>query len=151
MVAFHAPLGAVTSTVSPDRVTEQRRAERRGRRHGSRPAERRDLDGHRLAALVLDLDDRADADLVAGRLLDDLRQVEPRAQCADLRLEEALLVLRGVVLEVLGEVAELARLLDRGDDLGAARALELFELEPQRLGLLRGEPRRLPLRAAAAA
>ena len=66
--------------------------------------------------------------------------VEPRAQRADARLEQALLVLRGVVLEVLGEVAELARRLDRGDDLGAARPLELLELDPQRLGLLRGQP-----------
>src|SRR5262249_38814707 len=66
--------------------------------------------------------------------------VEPRPQRADARLEQALLVLRRVVLEVLGEVAELARLLDRGDDLGAARALELGELLAQRLRLLLGEP-----------
>ena len=66
--------------------------------------------------------------------------VEPVAERADARLEQALLVLGGVVLEVLGEVAELAGLLDRGDDLGAPRALELLELGPQRLGLLRGEP-----------
>ena len=81
-------------------------------------------------------------------LLDDLRAVEARAQRADARLEQALLVLRGVVLEVLGEVAELARLLDRGDDLRAARAFELGELFAQRGGLLRGEAfvRRSPLR-----
>ena len=66
--------------------------------------------------------------------------VESRPQRADARLEEALLVLRRVVLEVLGQVAELARFLDRRDDLLAARALELLELGPQRLGLLRGQP-----------
>ena len=62
------------------------------------------------------------------------------AQRADARLEEALLVLRRVVLEVLREVAELARRLDRGDDGGAARALELGELLAQRVRLLRREP-----------
>src|SRR5205823_5926605 len=90
--------------------------------------------------LVLDLDDRADPDLVAARVVDDLGMVEPRAKRADARLEHSLLVLRGVVLEVLGEVAELPRLLDRGDDLGAARPLELRELAAQRLRLFRCEP-----------
>src|SRR5581483_534286 len=96
--------------------TEQRRAERRGRRDGAGTADGADLHRHPLAVLVLDLDDRADADLLAARLGDDLRTVEPRTQRADPSLEQALLVLRRVVLEVLREVAELARLLDRGDD-----------------------------------
>ncbi len=116
-------------------ASEQRRAERRGRRDGARAAERAQLDRHHLALLVGHLDDRADPDLLARALLDDAREVEARAQRTDARLEQPLLVLGGVVLEVLGEVAELARLLDRGDDLLAARALELGELEPQRLGL----------------
>ena len=94
----------------------------------------------RLAGIGLDVDDRADADRVARRLLDDLGAVEPRAQRADAGLEQPLLVLRGVVLEVLGEIAELARLLDRRDDLLAARAFELGELLAERVGLLGGEP-----------
>ena len=66
-------------------------------------------------------------------------QIETRAQRADARLEQALLVLRRVVLEVLGEVAELARGLDRLHDALAARAFELGELDAQRVGLLLGE------------
>src|SRR5207244_12865661 len=44
------------------------------------------------------------------------------------------------VLEVLGAIAELARLLDRGHDFGAARPLEVGELVAYGFGLLRGEP-----------
>jgi hypothetical protein len=80
------------------------------------------LDRHRLAAVVLDVDDRADADLVAGSASSTISRVSRRDARADARLEQALLVLRGVVLEVLRQVAELARLLDRGDDLGCAAA-----------------------------
>ena len=91
-------------------------------------------------AVALDVDDRADPDGVGVRVLDDLGAVEPGAQRADARLEQALLVLRRVVLEVLGQVAELARLLDRRDDLGSPRTFELRELLAQRRSLLLGQP-----------
>ena len=64
---------------------------------------------------------RADPDDVGTAALDDLRVLDPRAQDGDLALEQSLLVLRGVVLEVLGEVAVPARDGDRLDDLLAAR------------------------------
>src|SRR5207244_11846448 len=122
-------------------VAEQRGAEGGGRRDGSAAADGADLDPERLAVLVLDLDDGADPDLVATRIVDDLCVVEPCAKRADARLEHALLVLRRVVLEVLGEIAELARLLDRGHDFGAARPREVGELVAYGFGLLP----RLPL------
>ncbi len=54
--------------------------------------------------------------------------MQPVAEDRDSPLEEALLVLGGVVLEVLREVAEPTRRLDRLDDLCALRALELGQL-----------------------
>ena len=45
-------------------VAEQRRAERRRRRDGAGAADGADLDGHRLAAFLGDVDDGADADRV---------------------------------------------------------------------------------------
>ncbi len=80
-------------------------------------ADRADLDGHLLAASPSTSTTEPIPDLVRAGVLDDLGAVEPRAQRADPRLEQALLVLRSVVLEVLRQVAELARLLDRRDDL----------------------------------
>jgi hypothetical protein len=97
------------------------------------------LDGDR-SAVALDLDDGADADLIAACVRDDLRPVEPRAQVADAGLEEALLVLRGVVLEVLRQVAEFTRLRDRLHDLLAAWAFELRQLLAQRRRLPLGQP-----------
>src|SRR6185437_9146393 len=99
-----------------------------------------DLDLHRPARIVLDLDDRADADRAARSDLDDLGAVQARPQRPDARLEQTLLVLGGVVLEVLGQVAELARLRDRSDDLLTPGPLELGELLAQRVGLLLREP-----------
>jgi len=80
--------------------------------------------------------------------------VEPVAQHPDPPLQQALLVLRRVVLEVLGQVAEPARGPDRLDDLGAAGAFELGELglellllgEGQMLGSLLGPGTRVPVR-----
>src|SRR5687767_3032325 len=54
--------------------------------------------------------------------------VEPVAKDHDPALEQALLVLRGVVLEVLRQVAVGASGADRLDHLPAPRALELREL-----------------------
>src|SRR3954464_10376394 len=74
-----------------------------------------DLDLELLAVVSFELHTRADGDDAArgGLLLVDHRRVlEPMTQHPDSRLEQALLVLRGVVLEVLGEVAVRARRCD---------------------------------------
>src|SRR5690242_2600866 len=86
-----------------DLHTHQRAAERRVRRDA---ADARDLDLHLLALLVLDLDDRADADSVRRGVLDGDGVLELVAEPRDPRLEQALLVLGCVVLEVLRQVAE---------------------------------------------
>ena len=134
--AFHEPLGAVDLDDVADRRAHAARAERRVRRDA---ADGRDLDLHRVAILVGDLHDRADADVLVRVVLDGDRVVEALAQRADPRLEQALLVLRGVVLEVLGEVAELARRLDRLHGRLALRPLELGELGLEGGALLRGQ------------
>ena len=72
-------------------------------------------------------------------LLDDDGGLEPRAQDRDPPLEQPLLVLGGVVLEVLREVAVAARDGDRLHDLGPLRPFELGELGGQLRVLLRGE------------
>src|SRR5262249_10012889 len=110
----------------------------RGRPGGARPgaADGAVLDEKRLPAPGVDLEDGADATLVPACVVDDLCVVESSTQHADPSLEQPLFVLRGVILEVLGEVAELARLLDCGDHLGAPRSFELGELLPQRVSLL---------------
>ena len=92
-----------------------------------------------LVRAELELDDRPGRDLAVRdvRLVDRYRAEEPRPERPDPSLEQALLVLRSVVLEVLGEVAVLARGLDRLHDASAARPLELGELGLERrpLGL----------------
>jgi hypothetical protein len=78
---------------------------------------------------MLDGDAGADTDLAAPSVLfDHDRSLQAVAEDRDPPLEEPLLVLRRVVLEVLGEIAEAARGLDRLDDLGALRPLELGQL-----------------------
>src|SRR5581483_2489266 len=111
-----------------DALAEQRRAERGGGRRRAVPAEAGDLDLHPAAGLVLDRDPRADRDHARNASLDYLGVLEPGAEDRDLALEQALLVLRGVVLEVLGEVAVTAGGRDRLDDLLAPRPLELRQL-----------------------
>src|SRR5947199_74931 len=119
----------VPVAMEPERVRPVERvgvAERLERRYSRlRPCKITDADGgdldlHPLAVVGLDLHVRADADDTARRgraLIDHLRAVEPVAKDRDLPLEESLLVLRGVVLEVLREVAEGTRGGDRLDDL----------------------------------
>ena len=67
------------------------------------------------------------------------RVIEALAQRADTRLEKPLLVLRRVVLEVLGEVAELAGRLDRLHGRLALRPLELGELGLEGGALIGGQ------------
>src|SRR3954463_13015363 len=90
----------VAGLVAHERATD--------RRVGRDTADARDLDLHALSLLVLDLDARADAHGVSrdGGLVDDDSPVQPVTEHRDAALEQALLVLRRVVLEVLREVAE---------------------------------------------
>ena len=78
-----------------------------------------------LAHRALDRDVRAEHDHVGGELalLDDAGLAQALLELRDLRLEHRLLVLRVVVLGVLGDVAELARLRDARGHLAAARRL----------------------------
>ena len=92
-----------------------------------------------VAVLVRDLDDRPDAHVLVRVVLDRDRVIQPLAQRADPRLEQTLLVLRRVVLEVLRQVAELARRLDRLHGGLAARPFELGELGLEGGALLGGQ------------
>ena len=108
------------------------------RRVGRDAADARDLDRHALAVVALELDARADADDAArrgGLLVDHLGRAQPLAENRDAALEQALLVLRRVVLEVLRQVAVPARDRDRLDDRLAPRPLELGELGRELLAL----------------
>ena len=67
IVARQAPLRRLDVDRLADLLAEQRRAERRGRRHRAGAADSADLDRQLLAAVALDVDDRADADLVGRR------------------------------------------------------------------------------------
>ena len=89
--------------------------------------------------LVLDVDDRPGADVVVGVVLDHDGRPKALAQLGDTRLEEPLVVLRGVILEVLGEVAECAGRRDRLDRRRAPRPLELRQLRRKGLALLLGQ------------
>src|SRR5438034_9824071 len=121
-----------------DLAAHQGLADRRVRRH---PADTRDLDLHLLALVVFDLHGRPDADRVglALVLVDDDRSLETVAQHRDPPLEQTLFVLRGVVLEVLRQIAEAARTRDGLHGLGAFRAFELGELRLELLLLRLGE------------
>ena len=65
---------------------------------------------------------------LAPAAFDDLDVAQHRLELADPRLVEALLVLRGVVVGVLLEVAELTRPLDPLGDLTAERPAAVLEL-----------------------
>ena len=114
---------------------DQRAAERRV---GRDTPDARDLDLEAASLLVLDLHDRADPDGALLSVLDDDGVLDPAAQDRDPPLEQALLVLRVVVGEVLGEVAEAACRRDRLHHLGALGAFELGELGCERVALRDG-------------
>ncbi len=61
-------------------------------------------------------------------MIDDRRGTDAVLELDDAGLDLGLLVLRVVVLRVLGDVAEVARLLDAIGDLTAAFRLEVLEL-----------------------
>ena len=70
----------------------------------------------------LDGDEHPGTDLIGGRRrLDDLGIAQHRLDAADARLHEPLLVLRGVILGVLADVAMLPRGLDALRDRLASR------------------------------
>ena len=119
--------------------SEQGASERRVGRDAPVSLDAGDLDFHVPAVVAVDLDDRADADftLVQPRRVDEHRVVEARAQRPDAGLEQPLLVLGGVVLEVLRQVAVLTRGLDRLHHGRTLRAFELGELVGERLVLRR--------------
>src|SRR6201996_4011499 len=79
-----------------------------------------DLEFLRIAGfLVFHVDDRAEADLVAGDrvLVDDRGAPQPLFELGDPGLQQRLFVLRVVVFGVLRDIAEFARLLDARRDL----------------------------------
>jgi hypothetical protein len=94
-----------------------------------------------VALLVFELDRRTDPDLAGRklRLFDQDRVVKAVAQRSDTHFQEALFVLRGVVFEVLRQVAVLTRRFDRLNDGCALRAFELGKLRGERVALTRGE------------
>jgi len=110
-----------------------------------------DLDGNPLADLVLDVDRRSDPDLATRgqSLVDDDRPVQAVANRPDPRLQQTLVVLRRVILEVLGQVAEPPGRRDRFNHLLAAWSLQLSELQLKSLLLARRHRLRLIARHAA--
>ena len=80
------------------------------------------------SSLMLTVD--ADLDDVGREVggVDDLRRAQALLELGDLLLEHHLLVLGVVVLGVLRDVAELARLLDALGDLAALGGLQVVEL-----------------------
>src|SRR5205823_4363224 len=107
-------------------LAEQRSAGRRLRRDA---ADARDPYMQALAPLVFELDLRADLDRVrAADVLDQQDPAEAIAEQRDAPFQQALLVLRRVVLEVLRQIAEAARARDRLDDVRSARTFELGQL-----------------------
>src|SRR5207342_1233543 len=123
-----------------DPLAEDGRAERRGWRGGTRAAESGHLNVEPRARLVDDHYVRPLGNDVRRAVLDDLGVVEPVAEDRNPPLEQALLVLRGVVLEVLRQVAVRASGTDRLDHLATLRALELRERGGEASVLLSCEP-----------
>ena len=94
-----------------------------------------------MALLVLELDRRTDPDLVGHKLrfFDEHGVVKAVPQRPDARFQQALFVLRGVVFEVLRQIAMLARGFDRVHRCCAFRAFELGKLGGERVALAHGE------------
>ena len=86
------------------------------------------LGGRLVVALVDDGDDAAGTDDAVARRGDDLGVLEQVLELADAALHVALLVLGGVVVAVLGQVAELAGSFDLAGDLDATTCREVLEL-----------------------
>src|SRR5262245_51143000 len=97
-----------------------------------------------LAVLALDVDRRADLDVVRGVVLvDDRGVLDQRLECLDPALDERLLVLGVLVLGVLAEVAVLLGVVDALSDLGPLDADHLIELGAKLLEAVLGQIRGL--------
>ena len=135
-LSFSVPCGTATSIFSPFlRPSSARptgRLVRDARRHGQRIGLGRADDhvGRLLAALVLDRDLAAERHGVARDLgrVDHAGGAQLLLELGDLVLEHRLLVLRVVVLGVLRDVAELARLADAVGDVATAFGRKGLEL-----------------------
>jgi hypothetical protein len=102
-----------------------------------------DLVGDRGAALFfLEIDGRAEHDLAVGvdrRRIDDLRSCKLAFDLLDAAFDEALLVLRGLVFGVLGQIALRARLGNRLDDRMTIDGLQARKLVAELLEAAPGE------------
>ena len=137
--ARHAPRGASTSTMSPSALP--RSARPTGDSGETPPTLEISIvifspSSRSSSTVAADGDDAARR---GGVLVDHLRAVQPRAQDRDPPLEQPLLVLRGVVLEVLGEVAVPPGCRDRLDHGLPLRPLQLRKLGGQLLVLRTSE------------
>ena len=142
MRPFHWPRGASTSILSPTFLPSTARPTGDS---GETPPTLEMSTRHLLAVLASSstLEPTVTTSLAAAASSSITSALcEPRLQNRDAALEQALLVLRRVVLEVLGEVAVAARDRDRLDDLLPARPLELGELRHELIAL--GERQLLP-------
>src|SRR5207302_4536164 len=85
------------------------------------------------SAVLVEAHRAAEPHHAAGRAgLDDPVVLDDLLQLLDPALDEALLVLGRVILEVLGEIAELARALDLLDDVRPPDPGQLIQLGPDR-------------------
>src|SRR5581483_5448676 len=123
--------GDNVATLVADEGLPDRRFVRELALRGVRLRRAHDLELLRVAGLlVLDMDPDADADGLGVELLlvDDGRAADALLELRDALLEQGLLVLGVVVLGVLHDVAELARLLDARGNLAALGGRQVSEL-----------------------
>ena len=92
-----------------------------------------------VVTLVAEFDETAGLDDVAGRALEHHRGLQHRFDLPDPRLVVALLVLGGVIVGVLADVAVLARSFDPERDLATLCCGALVQLLAQPLVRLRRE------------
>src|SRR4051794_41543496 len=143
--------GSLVRDLVADRGADERGSERGAGGHGARVG--RLLlgvlgDQIRLVVLVVEVerrhrDQHAGPDRVGRRRrLDDVGVAEHLLNVPDACLHQTLLVLGGVVLRVLAQIAVLARDLDLLGDLGAPRTGEVVELGLQPVVRVQRERRR---------
>ena len=138
-----SPAGTLTTTFSPFFLPSRARPTGLSLRDpalGGLGLGRADDRERLLAVVALDLDGRADLDVV-GRvvLVDDRGVLDQRLERLDPALDERLLVLGVLVLGVLGEVAVLLGVVDPLGDLGPLDGDHLVELRAELLEAVLGE------------
>src|SRR5438094_6095459 len=120
--------------VLADERAGQRRHDRDAALRGLRFVRAHDLVADLLAALVLEQHGRGEGDAVArGGRVDDLGGPDLALELGDAALDERLLLARGVVFRVLGEVAVRPGFGDRLGDGVPVDTLEAIELVAQTL------------------